>query len=386
LFVKDLSSGLCGEILSNKCERDCSVGSSKTRAMLEGVSKEAKSVGWSVLVLSHIVMLLFVFLFAIQQTHSRQSAWFSSFLMWVIYEVCVASTCGVFVIHLLIPLYVYGDIAKIKEKVLRDLLTFREEYMSANRDEEEGRDSAEGKFKFNAAKYLYTSWRVASLCRGIPESGLILHFSTPWPKHKFGETDEVATEYDQDVVFNTLVQIAFYFLGSLFRIHTLVQDILIQTVCNLGFGFLGVWIIELFAIHPALPVAVVVMMVVLLGSLLRMTSGTSEMRLRLNSVTPIQTLPTPPPELGSDKSPPKNRIIPPTFVNATPFVYSSHGGDSDAEKEDKFLDNENRNNSKSEESEEIEIIPRIEVRGGVKTNSFYRPSFVREFSMALENE
>jgi uncharacterized membrane protein YgcG len=189
---------------------------------------------------------------------------------------------------------------------LADLMTFREKYLTTHRDEEEGgagmpapapaptardtgqgnrdrdrgaregKEGEEGQSRFNAAKYLYPSWRLASLLvtRELPESRCIVHFQTPWPKRKFGvKGAEVAAEYDQDVAFNALSQIVFFFLGSLLRFHTLAQDIFLQTVCNSGLGLLGMWFIRLFAISPALAVGVMALLVLLLGGLLRFVSG-----------------------------------------------------------------------------------------------------------------
>jgi hypothetical protein len=311
LFVKDLSRGVSGEMLLTKYEKDASVASSKKRPKLEGVSSRSKVHGWMFVGVLNLGMLFYVFLFAMRQTQSRQSAWFQSFVMWLLFEMVVSSTSLVVLTHLLIPLYVLADVSKLKEKVLGDLMAFREKYLeresAAPRDLEEGagvgcrfgaavcvavtkgvgEKKTEGQASFNAAKYLFVSWRVAWLCRELPESRLILEFNTPWPKKRFGlKKAEVAGEYEQDVVASASSQIAIFFLASLFRCHVLVQDMIVQTLCNSGLGLLAVGMIGLFAIDPVLPVAVVLGLLALVGCLLRIASVKhSRLRERLASVT-----------------------------------------------------------------------------------------------------
>jgi hypothetical protein len=223
-------------------------------------------------------LLFYVYLFALRQTHSRQSAWFQSFVMWLLFEVTVSSTGLVLLTHLLVPLFVMTDVSRLKEKVLRDLIKFRDNYLTNSLDIEEGGaggedEGVEGLKTFNAAKYLFPSWQLAVLFPELPESGLILQFSTPWPKRKLGETGgAVSTEYEQDTIIGALSRILLYFLGSLLRFHALIQDIFLQTICNSGLGLLAVWMIHLFAIHPALPVAMGLSLLLALSWLLRLSS------------------------------------------------------------------------------------------------------------------
>jgi hypothetical protein len=299
LFVKDLSSGVSKDALSSKSERDSSL---KMKA-LTGVSLMEMISAWVFVVLMNGGLLFYVYLFAMRQTHSRQSAWFQSFVMWLLFEVTVSSTGLVVLSHLLLPLFVLADVSKIKERVLKVLMTFRAKYLRAPRDLEEGRSQepaevdgsgvvvgGEGAKEFNAAKYLFVSSRVASLFQELPESRLILQFSTPWPKRKFGaKAGAVATEYDQSIILTALSRILLYFFGSLLRFHSLVQDIVLQTLCNSGLGVLGVWLIRLFGVHPALPVAVLVGLVAMLYSLLKVLSiRDKELRSRLALVVPDQ--------------------------------------------------------------------------------------------------
>jgi hypothetical protein len=261
LFVKDLSSGVSGEVLSGKSQRD-----SRLSGKLDRVSWWRKAMAGLFVALLDIGMLLYVYLFAMSQTSSRQQAWFFSFVMWLGFEIFLSSTALVLVLHLLIPLYVWSDVAEVKKKVLTDLIEFREKYLNMNSNDiskERENDIETGMSEdFNAAKYLFPSWRVASLfLEEIPESPLVLRFSTPWPKKRFGkEEGNVAKEYEDDVLLATISRILLYFLTSLLNYSSLVQDIFIQTTCNASLGYLLVLLVRLWNVYPWLAGLVVLVL------------------------------------------------------------------------------------------------------------------------------
>jgi hypothetical protein len=266
LFVKDLSDGVSADVLSSKTQRDAmTMSMSLTR-----VSQRSQNLGWILVFLMNLGMLLYVSLFAMRQTQSRQQAWFISFVMWLVFEIFVSSTGLVFFVHLMIPMFVFTKMEKIKAKVLQDLVIFRNQYLRRKKwEKQHSRRSQDGKIfqpdeVFNAAKYLYTSWRVASLFREIPESQLILQFRTPWPKMRFGgEETQLSSEYDQAVILTAASRVLLFFVTSLLHFHEVIQDILLQTVCNSGFGYVVLLLIRLSRIHPLLSVLPV--LVVLFG-------------------------------------------------------------------------------------------------------------------------
>jgi hypothetical protein len=255
LFVRDLSSGVSGEVLSSKFRRDSQMGAGSVPGKLNRVSWKKKWMAGLFVGLLDTGMLFYVYLFAMNQTRSRQQAWFVSFVMWLGFEIFLSSTALVLVLHLLIPLYVWSDVSEVKEKVLTDLLNFREKYLKRN-DFAGPRvpvnDIETGTKDFNAAKYLFTSWRVACLFPELPESPFVLRFSTPWPKRKFGKEATVANEYEDDVLLSAASRILLYFLTSLLHYSSLVQDILIQTVCNGGLGYVCVLLVQLWNSRPIL--------------------------------------------------------------------------------------------------------------------------------------
>jgi hypothetical protein len=276
LFVKDLSGGVCAEVLSSKTQRDSMAMTTATTR----VSAQTKFFGWVFVGLLNFGMLFYVYLFAMQQTQSRQSAWFVSFVIWLVFEIFISSTGLVFLVHLMIPLFIFAEMTKIKQKVLKDLMLFRENCLkkkkkqrnltkakamatamtpsSAPSPEAGGETEKEaGKdIEFNAAKYLFTSWRVASLFPEMDESELILQFRTTWPKKRFGTeeaTNQLSSDYDQTVVTTAVSRVLLYFLTSLLQFHEVIQDAILQIVCNSGWGYVGLMLIRLSTIHPLLP-------------------------------------------------------------------------------------------------------------------------------------
>lgn len=285
LFVKDLARGVSEQVLANKSQRDSDMS---VPCKSDRVSWKAKWLGWLVVILLNAGMVFYVYLFSMRQPRSRQSAWFLSFVMWLIFEILVSSTTLVLVFHILIPLYVLTDISKLKEKALGDLLNLRSKYLMMRADRRKSDDvdalgPVKEKREFNAAKYLYTSWRVASLFRGLPESQLILQFSTPWPKRKFGkEESQINQEYEDDVILTASSRILLYFLTSLLDYNHLIQDIVIQTVCNSGLGSVVLLFVRLAAFSPWLSVGCAVAFLICISLLLRLWGG----KWNLSGITP----------------------------------------------------------------------------------------------------
>jgi hypothetical protein len=276
LFVKDLSSGVSGEVLSKKAERDGVVSK-----RIGGVWWVWKLLGWLFVILMNLGMLLYVYLFALRQTNSRQLAWVQSFVTWLIFDLFIAGTGVVLLTHLLIPLYVMSDIRTIKRKVLGDIVAFQDRLKqqpqvgagsSPNAYGASPNMIATGDEEFNSAKYLFASWRVAWLCREIPESQLILQFSTPWPKQSLKrEKKKVTRTYEKRYSFigQALSRVLIFFLTSLIHLPLMLQDLLIHFVSNSGLGYVILLILRLARIHPVLPVLAILMLGVVVHFLVK---------------------------------------------------------------------------------------------------------------------
>jgi hypothetical protein len=324
LFVKDLSPGLSGEVMISKQERDATLSSMR----FNRIPWKWKFLSWIFVILINMAMLFYVYVFALRQSKARQAAWFQSFVIWLIFEIVISSTGLVFLFHLLIPLFVLSDVAKVKLKVWKDLMKYRNRYTtqqpppgkelgmlvtSTNGQQQQQQPEpkhrqqqhlrqqeerpAQPSAEFNAAKYFYTSWRVASLTRSsehsekIPESEFILTFTTPWPKKKFGsEETEVSSEYDQDILMSAVSRIALFFLTALVQCHVLLQDIVMQVVWSGGFGYLGVVSIRLYHLHPYLPAVVLVGLGLCVSLLMRSLGSKSDLVRAMEEIHPVTPL------------------------------------------------------------------------------------------------
>jgi hypothetical protein len=128
----------------------------------------------------------------------------------------------------------------------------------------------------------------------------------------------VSTEYEQAITLTALSRIFIFFLGSLLRFHTLVQDILLQTLCNSGLGFLALWMVRLFAIHPALAVAVGVALLLALYGLLRIFADKGKGGLTPDPIGGAVPLSVPP--LAEQSSPVASGELNPVALSLTPTL------------------------------------------------------------------
>lgn len=275
LFVKDLARDLNELVLYNKCHRDTEF---LVQSKLDRVSWQVKWLGWILVVFINGGMLFYVYLFAQNQPRTHQEAWLISFVIWLLFEIFISSTALVLAFHILIPLYVLTDMAKLKERALRDLVNLRAKYLN-----EKVTDAVEENRGFNAAKYLYPSWRFASLFPELSESKFILQFSTPWPKKRFGKEDaNISKEYEDDAILTASSQILLYFLTSLLHYHPLFQDIIIQLLSNLGLGAMLLIFIRLVALSPWILAGIIIIVILTIGILI-----VTQKRLNLNaSISP----------------------------------------------------------------------------------------------------
>lgn len=343
LLMKDLSSGVSGDVISNKVERD----SVSMALKINRVPASWKLFGWLAVAFLNLGMLFYVYLFAMSQTRSRQAAWLQSFLMWGVFEIFISSTGLVVFVHLLIPLYVLSDVCRLKEKVLASVLSFRERFSSSQPSLFHPPPNTE----FNSAKYLFTSWRVASLfCErdadedsGLPETALILHFRTQWPSKRLGgQEGEVAAEYQEDIVLAAVSRVVTYFLGSLLSFHVLVQEMFVQMLWTSGMGYLIVWFVQLARVHPLLPLVPVLLTLLAIYGFLRLLWQRDERVRRLGLIHPLpKETPPPAPAAHADPEDPISEESPgPSEPPAVDDPSSSAGDESEGSQSESFSEDE----------------------------------------------
>jgi hypothetical protein len=267
LFVKDLLDGVNGMILNHKDRRD--------NESVSQVSLHYKVLASLLLFVSSFGMLYYVFLFAMQQTASRQSAWFTSFQVWLVFEIFVTSTGTVLIEHVFVPLMCMKDVQRVKEKIVSDILIFQKRLKdegrrraigkalhavpsgSANNNSNASTGTSDSLNSFNAAEFLYPSHRIAQLFPKYSESELILQYRTVWPKKSFqqnGETKSIKKKYDKRFAFvtSTITRVGMFALTSVIQLPPSLQDMGLQVVILTTFGFLLKLHVDLFHIYPLL--------------------------------------------------------------------------------------------------------------------------------------
>lgn len=229
-------------------------------------------------------ILFYVYLFGIRQTQSRQVAWFKSFVIWIVLEVILVSSSVVLVQHVLIPLLTLRDVKMVKERVVRDIVSFNAKVKRSG-----------GKYKpkqrpFNAASFLFPSWKLAALNSGLKESSMITRYHTAFPKKAFRSTHQsgsVKGNYDMRFQFlkQAISRIAIFAIASMVQLPPPVQDAITQMVSSAGFGYLGMLHVRLYTINPILaflPLATAILLVHFLT-----VSGKASARLELAKTVPI---------------------------------------------------------------------------------------------------
>jgi hypothetical protein len=208
LFIKDLMDGVNGSILDVKDRTD--------NATKRKVTYLTKALTWTFLFVTAMGMLFYIYLFAMAQSESRQRSWFSSFVVWLMFEIILVSSAIVFLQHVVLPLITMGDLRRVKKQVMKDVLKFKMrtlsgQHMPSAEPREDGSD-------FNAAKFFFPSYKLAELYPDLAESKAILQYSTPYPKHALtSKAKSVQKNYDMRFKFlmMTFSRVLIYLLTSL---------------------------------------------------------------------------------------------------------------------------------------------------------------------------
>lgn len=242
LFQRDLMPGVNGQILESKQNRD----NAKPTARFAST----KLAAWMFIVIINLGMLFYIFLFALDQTKKRQSAWFRSFMMWLVMEVLLTSTAVVYVTHILIPMIAMRDVSRIKEKLLS---TIRDHYSAMKRGVNHSDDTALAD-TFNAAEYLFVSYRLAKLFPELRESSIVLRYSTVWPKQSYLHKADVTKTYSNKFssVTTAVSMILIFIVTNLLQIPPCIQDMVIQVASTATVGYTILLHLKLFQIYPVL--------------------------------------------------------------------------------------------------------------------------------------
>ena len=237
LFQCDLLPGISGEILQSKSQRD--------NVSVPPVSRWVNIAGCFALFMLNFGMLFYIFLFALRQTSHRQSAWFQSFILWLIVEILFVSTSIVLFTHILIPMIAMKDVTKIKKRLLDSIKDFNG---NLRREQQSAAEH------FNAAKYLFVSTRLAAHYPTIKAAAIIRQFNTPWPKKSYQHYSDVSKAYNRkfSAISRSLSLLLMFFVTNLLNVPPTLQDMVIHMVTTTTIGYTILLHIELFYIFPVL--------------------------------------------------------------------------------------------------------------------------------------
>ena len=281
LFQCDLLPGVSGKILELKSTRD--------KSKLKYASWLQKCLGWLFLFALDCGMLFYIFLFALTQTGSRQNAWFQSFAMWIVVEICLVSTAIVFASHIVVPLLVMKDITQIKRRLIEDIREFNDKLNRKTADNQNVDQIDEENEVFNAAKYLFVSTRLAKHYPMLKQSKIISQFSTPWPRQSYHRVDNVSKQYDKkfSAVTKSASFLLMFFVGHFVSMPSCLQDIVIQMSSTAAIGYVLLLHLQLYQIYPALVILPISIIAIVVHFIIE--SGKSDAKIRLAKLFPVHT-------------------------------------------------------------------------------------------------
>jgi hypothetical protein len=281
LFQRDLMPAMNGQILDAKNKRD--------QARPEDVSASKKLLGWCYVIMTNLCMLFYILLFAIQTTSQRQSAWLKSFCIWLFMDIFLISTVVVVVTHIAIPMLTMKDIEKIKEKMISTIQAHLKATKnvisgadSESKEAEEGRRDEE----FNAAEYMFASYRLAKLLPNIRTSDIITKYRTVWPKQSYLHQTDVKSLYSGrfSSINKTISMVLVSLISNSVSLPPAIQDIIAHVTSTAAIGYTVLLHMQLFKVYPVL----VVVPTVIIGIIahLFMRGFTSRSRAELAKLLP----------------------------------------------------------------------------------------------------
>ncbi len=271
LFQRDLLPGISGKILESKGQRD--------NITTQSVSWNTKVAAWIGLLLLNVGMLFYILLFALSQTTHRQSAWALSFLLWLVVDVLLVSSCIVIFTHILVPSLIMKDVSKIKQKLVDSIRDFNAGVQSHRHLA--GSDSENEEEEFNAASYLFVSTRLAKEWADLREAKIISQFRTPWPKQSYQRDVDVSASYSKryTALYRSASVIAVFFLTQLVQVPPGLQDMVIQMVTTTALGYTILLHIDLYLVFPLLAFLPVLLVAVVVHFFIRSRRAAAQQEL-----------------------------------------------------------------------------------------------------------
>jgi hypothetical protein len=172
LLQCDLLPGLSGRILENKGTRDSE--------KVEPVSVYVKLVATVLVVALYVGFLYYVLQYAVTQSKPLQTAWFKSFMLYLVFDFVGLSSAQVLVTHYLVPCVAVRKVTAVKDYLVRRMQRLETEVqrqlvkaaLKGNSAPAAGTPPA-AEPSFNAAEYLYASFRLSRYLPGLRESQVV---------------------------------------------------------------------------------------------------------------------------------------------------------------------------------------------------------------------
>jgi hypothetical protein len=172
LLQCDLLPGLSGSILENKGARDSE--------RVEPVSVYVKLLATVLVVALYVGFLYYVLQYAVTQSKPLQTAWFKSFMLFLVFDFVGLSGAQVLVTHYLVPCVAMRKVIAVKDYLVRRMQRLETEVqrqlvkaaLKGSSAPTAGTPPA-AEPSFNAAEYLYASYRLSRYLPGLRESQVV---------------------------------------------------------------------------------------------------------------------------------------------------------------------------------------------------------------------
>jgi hypothetical protein len=131
---------------------------------------------------------------------------------------------------------------------------------------------------FNAASYLYLSYRLAKEFPAIKASQIILQYSTPWPKQSYAYSHDVSSEYAGSVsaITKAISLVLVFLLSNILQVPLAMQDMIMNMISTVTIGYTILLHLHLYDIYPVLVVVPLIFLCLLLHFVVKAWNRQSE--------------------------------------------------------------------------------------------------------------
>jgi hypothetical protein len=174
--------------------------------------------------------------------------------------------------NVLIPMILMKDVRQIKRKLIDTIVQYHHK-LHQTRDDTLDTSSGSGISGaskssskqgvqqqvhanwFNAAQYLFVSYRLAKEYPELRVSKFVLAYETPWPRQSYLHTSKGITQsYDRrfGAISQALVTIAISLVSNFVTIPIPLQDLIMQLISTVVLGYTILVHVQLYQIYPVL--------------------------------------------------------------------------------------------------------------------------------------